>query len=72
MHHVPILTEGMADGSSIGYTRQALKATGYHIDPEFRDSEATSCCPPTRASDGAGQYTGTGCGALQPEGAARV
>lgn len=35
VHHIPIITEGIADGSSIEYTRQALKATGYHIDPEF-------------------------------------
>ncbi len=46
VHHVPILTEGMADGSSLEYTRQALKATGYYIDPEFWDGEAKSCCPP--------------------------
>jgi hypothetical protein len=46
VHHVPILTEGMADGSSMKYTRQALKATGYYIDPEFWDGEAKSCCPP--------------------------
>ena len=46
VHHVPILTEGMADGSSMEYTRQALKATGYYIDPEFWDGEAKSCCPP--------------------------
>src|SRR5690349_4078223 len=46
VHHVPILTEGMADGSSMEYTRQALKATDYYIDPEFWDGEAKSCCPP--------------------------
>ncbi|GIF12451.1 hypothetical protein [Actinoplanes teichomyceticus] len=46
VHHVPILTEGMADGSSLEYTRQALKATGYYIDPAFWDGEAKSCCPP--------------------------
>ncbi|MCO1597656.1 hypothetical protein M8C17_21120 [Micromonospora sp. RHAY321] len=46
VHHVPILTEGMADGSSMEYTRQALKTTGYYIDPEFWDGEAKSCCPP--------------------------
>lgn len=46
VHHIPILTEGMADGSSLEYTRQALKATGYYIDPEFWDGEANSCCPP--------------------------
>ena len=46
VHHVPIPTEGMADGSSMEYTRQALKATGYYIDPEFWDGEAKSCCPP--------------------------
>jgi hypothetical protein len=46
VHHVPILTEGMADGTSIEYTRQALRATGYYIDPEFWVGEAESCCPP--------------------------
>jgi hypothetical protein len=46
VYHVPILTEGMADGSSLEYTRQAQKATGYYIDPEFWDGEANSCCPP--------------------------
>ncbi|HEX8343143.1 MAG TPA: hypothetical protein VF657_00160 [Actinoplanes sp.] len=46
VHHVPILTEGMADGTSVEYTRQALVATGYHVDPEFWDGEAKSCCPP--------------------------
>ena len=46
MHAVPVLTEGMADGSSMEYTRQALMATGYYIDPEFWDGEAKSCCPP--------------------------
>jgi hypothetical protein len=46
IHHVPILTEGMADGSSLEYTRQALKATGYYVDPEFWEGEANSCCPP--------------------------
>jgi hypothetical protein len=46
VHHVPILTEGMADGSSMEYTLQALTATGYYIDPEFWDGEAKSCCPP--------------------------
>ena len=46
VHHVPILTEGMTDGSSLEYTRLALKATGYYIDPEFWDGAANSCCPP--------------------------
>jgi hypothetical protein len=46
VHHVPILTEGMADGTSIEYTRRALRATGYYIDPEFWVGEAESCCPP--------------------------
>ncbi|MEU5669062.1 hypothetical protein ABZ749_01570 [Micromonospora sp. NPDC047753] len=46
VHHVPILTEGMAEGSSMEYTRQALKATGHYINPEFWDGEAKSCCPP--------------------------
>ncbi|WP_229070881.1 hypothetical protein [Actinoplanes sp. DH11] len=32
---MPIPTEGMTDGSSMEYTRQASKATGYYIDPEF-------------------------------------
>jgi hypothetical protein len=46
VHHVPILTEGMTDGTSIEYTRKALQATGYHVDPEFWVGEAESCCPP--------------------------
>ena len=46
VHHIPIVTEGIADGSSIEYTRQSLKATGYHFDPEFWEGEANSCCPP--------------------------
>ncbi|MFI5492517.1 hypothetical protein [Actinoplanes sp. NPDC051859] len=46
VHHVPILTEGMADGTSIEYTRRALAATGYDVDLEFWSGEAESCCPP--------------------------
>ncbi len=46
VHHVPILTEGMADGTSIEYTREALQATGYYVDPEFWAGAAESCCPP--------------------------
>ncbi|MBO3736730.1 hypothetical protein [Actinoplanes flavus] len=41
-----ILAEGMADGSPMECTRQALRATGYYIDPEFWDGEAKTCCPP--------------------------
>ncbi|WP_231956764.1 MULTISPECIES: hypothetical protein [unclassified Actinoplanes] len=46
MHHVPIITEGMADGSAMGYMLPALQATGYFVDPECRVGEAKSCCPP--------------------------
>jgi hypothetical protein len=46
VHHVPIVTEGMTDGTSIEYTRKALQATGFYVDPEFWTGEAESCCPP--------------------------
>jgi hypothetical protein len=52
VHHVPILTEGMADGTSIEYTRKALQATGYRVDPEFWDGAAESCCPPNPPQPG--------------------
>jgi len=46
VHHMPILTEGRADGAPLEYTRRALAATGYYVDPEFWDGGAWSCCPP--------------------------
>jgi hypothetical protein len=46
VHHRPILTEAMQDGTAMNYTRKALAATGYYIEPEFWDGEAESCCPP--------------------------
>jgi hypothetical protein len=46
VHHRPILTEAMQDGTAMNYTRTALAATGYFIDPEFWNGEAESCCPP--------------------------
>jgi hypothetical protein len=46
VHHRPILTEAMQDGTAMNYTRKALTATGYYIDPEFWNGAAESCCPP--------------------------
>ncbi|MEU7980098.1 hypothetical protein AB0B63_16385 [Micromonospora sp. NPDC049081] len=46
VHHVPILTEGMMDGTAVTFTLAALHATGYRVDMEFWHGEAESCCPP--------------------------
>ena len=46
VHHRPILTEAMRDGTAKQYTMTALAATGYAIDTEFWDGEVDSCCPP--------------------------
>jgi hypothetical protein len=46
VHHRPILTEAMQDGTAKQYTMKALAKTGYAIDPQFWDGEAESCCPP--------------------------
>ncbi len=46
MHHRPILTGAMQDGTAITYTLAALHATGYRVDVEFWGGEAGSCCPP--------------------------
>ncbi|MGV9978011.1 hypothetical protein ACWDUH_10055 [Micromonospora wenchangensis] len=46
VHHVPVLTEGMMDGTAVTFTRAALHATGYRVDMEFWHGEAESCCPP--------------------------
>ncbi|MFI7600455.1 hypothetical protein [Actinoplanes sp. NPDC049681] len=54
VHHVPVLTEGMANGTSMDYTRKALDATGYYVDLEFWDGAAESCCPPNPPQPGRG------------------
>lgn len=46
VHHIPILTEGMMDGTAVTFTLAALHATGYRVDMEFWHGEAESCCPP--------------------------
>ena len=46
VHHRPILTEEMSNGTAKMYTIKALADTGYAIDMEFWDGEAESCCPP--------------------------
>ncbi|MFI5893062.1 hypothetical protein ACIA5D_23430 [Actinoplanes sp. NPDC051513] len=46
VHHRPILTEAMQNGTAKQYTMKALAETGYAIDMEFWDGEAESCCPP--------------------------
>lgn len=46
VHHRPILTEAMRDGTAITYTLAALHDTGYKVDMEFWEGEAESCCPP--------------------------
>ncbi|GAA1582788.1 hypothetical protein [Actinoplanes couchii] len=51
VHHVPVLTDGMANGSSIEYTRQALKATGYYVDPEFWAARRSPAARRTRESE---------------------
>jgi hypothetical protein len=46
IHHRPIITGEMLDGTAIAYTLKALESTGYRVDPEFWNGEAESCCPP--------------------------
>jgi hypothetical protein len=46
VRHVPMVTQGIADGPSIEYTCRTVKANGYHTDPESWKGEANSCCPP--------------------------
>jgi hypothetical protein len=46
VHHRPILTEAMQDGTAKQYTMRALAETGYAVDMEFWDGDAESCCPP--------------------------
>ncbi|MGK5680146.1 hypothetical protein [Actinoplanes sp. URMC 104] len=46
VHHRPILTKAMQDGTAKRYTMKALAGTGYAIDLAFWDGEAESCCPP--------------------------
>jgi hypothetical protein len=52
VHHRPILTEAMQDGTAMTYTLAALHATGYHVDLEFWNAEAESCCPPNPPQPG--------------------
>ncbi|WP_431881734.1 hypothetical protein [Micromonospora chalcea] len=56
VHHIPILTEGMQDGSAMTFTLTALHATGYRVDMEFWGGlEAESCCPPNPPQPGQGK-----------------
>ncbi|MER7166218.1 hypothetical protein ABT336_09140 [Micromonospora sp. NPDC000207] len=52
VHHRPILTEAMRDGTAITYTLAALQDTGYRVDMEFWTGEAESCCPPNPPQPG--------------------
>ncbi|MEU1687876.1 hypothetical protein [Micromonospora sp. NPDC005707] len=52
VHHRPILTEAMQDGTAIAYTLAALHDTGYRVDMEFWGGEAESCCPPNPPQPG--------------------
>ncbi|MEV6599671.1 hypothetical protein AB0M36_22855 [Actinoplanes sp. NPDC051346] len=52
VHHRPILTEAMGDGTAITYTVAALHATGFQVDMEFWAGEAESCCPPNPPQPG--------------------
>ncbi|GAB1641606.1 hypothetical protein [Krasilnikovia sp. MM14-A1259] len=52
VHHRPILTEAMQDGTAMTYTLSALHATGYPVDVEFWSGEAESCCPPNPPQPG--------------------
>ncbi len=54
VHHRPILTEAMLDGTAITYTLAALHDTGYLVDMEFWAGEAESCCPPNPPQPGGG------------------
>ncbi|MDH6464152.1 hypothetical protein M2302_004349 [Micromonospora sp. A200] len=52
VHHRPILTEAMQDGTAITYTLAALHDTGYRVDMEFWGGQAESCCPPNPPQPG--------------------
>ncbi|MCX5066729.1 hypothetical protein OOJ91_12645 [Micromonospora lupini] len=52
VHHRPILTREMEDGTAIAYTLMALRGTGYLVDMEFWDGAAESCCPPNPPQPG--------------------
>ncbi|KAB1926887.1 hypothetical protein F8271_30170 [Micromonospora sp. ALFpr18c] len=52
VHHIPILTEGMMDGTAVTFTLAALHATDYRVDMEFWYGEAESCCPPNPPQPG--------------------
>ncbi|MGI5520607.1 hypothetical protein ACQEUX_06595 [Micromonospora sp. CA-259024] len=54
VHHRPILTEAMQNGTAMTYTLAALQDTGYRIDMEFWSDEAESCCPPNPPQPGIG------------------
>ncbi|TDC27654.1 hypothetical protein E1211_28965 [Micromonospora sp. 15K316] len=54
VHHIPILTEGMMDGTAVTFTLAALHTTGYRVDMAFWDGEAESCCPPNPPQPGGG------------------
>ncbi|SCL31630.1 hypothetical protein [Micromonospora inyonensis] len=55
VHHIPILTEGMMDGTAVTFTLAALHATGYRVEMEFWAGEAESCCPPNPPMPGEGK-----------------
>lgn len=46
VHHRPIVTREIEDGTAKKYTMRALEKTGFTIDMEFWDGAAESCCPP--------------------------
>ncbi|MFE9207463.1 hypothetical protein [Micromonospora sp. NPDC007230] len=52
VHHRPILTKAMQDGTAITYTLAAFHRTGYLIDMEFWNDEAESCRPPNPPQPG--------------------
>lgn len=54
VHHRPILTRAMQDGTAMTHTLAALHATGLHVDMEFWAGEAESCCPPDPPQPGGG------------------
>ncbi|TYB95443.1 hypothetical protein FXF53_24240 [Micromonospora sp. WP24] len=54
VHHMPILTEGMMDGSAVTFTLAALHTTGYRVDMRFWRGEAGSCCSPNPPQPGGG------------------
>ncbi|MFF0255942.1 hypothetical protein ACFYPW_25980 [Micromonospora zamorensis] len=52
VHHRPILTEAMQDGTVITYAHAALHETSYRVDMKFWGGEAQSCCPPNPPQPG--------------------